>query len=433
MRARPTAVLVLALLALLPAASHAQDVGAAVADLRDNDVTFEEGAVDDRDLDELDAAAAQLDDDGTDFKVVVLSGPVGTEFDGPRDFAEQVLDGLGGDGRVLAYDTEDVGVASSVDSADEIARAEDAAIDAANDSNSFAVGARAAAAALGASAAPAEAADDAGGGSDDGGGSSGAVWLLVIVGVLVAVAIAVWLVLRSRRRQADQAAARAEIAPAEATVRELVDGAARRVLELSDRVAVPDVPPEAARLYEEGADRFLDFQDELEAADTRPELEAVYPRIVDAAWRLESAEALLDGRPAPPEPTAAPLFPAPVAPPAPPAAGTSAGPAVPPLSPESARQPERGGGGYRGFDVSPWLTQAAVAAVAMLAQRRGRSQPQRREPMGGDVFGDIFGGLGPGSSWGGGSSGGGGRGRPRISLGGGRSGSRRGRGMGRRR
>src|SRR5215204_2054612 len=118
MRARPTAVLALALLALLPATSHAQDVGAAVADLRDNDVTFEEGAVDDRDVDELDAAAAELDDDGTDFKVVVLSEPVGNEFNGPRDFAEQVLAGLGDDARVLAYDTNDVGIASSVDSAD---------------------------------------------------------------------------------------------------------------------------------------------------------------------------------------------------------------------------------------------------------------------------------------------------------------------------
>ena len=92
--------------------------------------------------------------------------------------------------------------------------------------------------------------------------------------------------------------------------------------------------------------------------------------------------------------------------------------------------------GYRGFDVSPWLTQAAIAAVTMLASRRGRSTPQHREPMGGDVFGDIFGGLGPGPSWQGGGSGGGSsqpRGRPRIRIGGRGGGGGRGRGMGRRR
>src|SRR4051794_27661954 len=122
MRPRPTALIALALLALLPATASAQDVGAAGARPRDNNGTYEEGAVDDQDVDELDAAAAQLDDDGTDFKVVVLSEPVGNAFDGPHDFAEQVLRGLGGEGRVVAYDTEDVGIASSVDSEAEVAR-----------------------------------------------------------------------------------------------------------------------------------------------------------------------------------------------------------------------------------------------------------------------------------------------------------------------
>jgi hypothetical protein len=96
--------------------------------------------------------------------------------------------------------------------------------------------------------------------------------------------------------------------------------------------------------------------------------------------------------------------------------------------PVTAPPPQEGG--YRGFDVSPWLTQAAIAAVTMLASQRGRSTPQHRDPMGGDVFGDVFGGLGPDPSWSGGRSSGGSRGRPRINIGG-RGG--RGRGMGRRR
>ena len=127
-----------------------------------------------------------------------------------------------------------------------------------------------------------------------------------------------------------------------------------------------------------------------------------------------------------------------------PAAGGSVPPAAPgqapatpgPVPGPASSPPPVQDRGYRGFDVSPWLTQAAIAAVTMLASRRGRSTPQHREPMGGDVFGDIFGGLGPGSSWGGGGSGGGSsqpRGRPRIRIGGRGGGGGRGRGMGRRR
>jgi hypothetical protein len=417
MRARPVALLALAVLTLVAAAPAAgQDVGAAVADLRDHDVTFEEGAVDDQDVDELDAATARLDDDGTDFKVVVLGEPVGSDFDGVRDVARQVLDGLGGQGRVLVYDPNAVGIASSVDPADEIARAEDAAIDAANASNSFADGALAAGAVLDGGSAAAPPAS-----TSHGGGSSWGTWLLLGLLVLAVLGVVLWLLGRRRRQRADAAAARAELAPAEGKVRDLVDAAGRRVLDLSDRIEAPDAPAQAKQLYEEGADRFLDFQDDLEAADTRAELEAVYPRIVDAAWRLEAAEALLDGRPAPPEPTPEPLFP-------PAAAPAATGSGTPTEVPPSTR-PD---GGYRGFDVSPWLTQAAIAAATMLAQRRGRPQPRYREPMGGDVFGDIFGGLGPGMDWGGGSPGMSRRGRPRISLGG-RGGSTRGRGMGRRR
>ena len=75
----PLLVVSAALAPLLAAPVAAQDVNAAVEDLRDHDVTFEEGAVDDRDIAELDAVAIALDQ-GTEVKIVVLGDAVGDEF-----------------------------------------------------------------------------------------------------------------------------------------------------------------------------------------------------------------------------------------------------------------------------------------------------------------------------------------------------------------
>ena len=78
---------------------------------------------------------------------------------------------------MLVYDPEDVGIASSVDPADEVSRAEDAAVEAANDTNSFAVRRRRRAAALGSTAradGTAARRDRPATSSDDEGGSSGA-------------------------------------------------------------------------------------------------------------------------------------------------------------------------------------------------------------------------------------------------------------------
>ena len=100
------------------------------------------------------------------------------------------------------------------------------------------------------------------------------------------------------------------------------------MLELADRVEMAGAPPEAKQLFQQGATEFAGLQDDLEEADTRPELEAVYPRIVDAVWKLESAKAFIDGQPAPAQPASEPLFPPPPAPlaPTPVAGGAPLGP-----------------------------------------------------------------------------------------------------------
>mgnify|MGYP000073565161 CR=1 FL=1 len=382
-------VAALAGLVLAPAAAG-QRVDAAVADLRDNHVTFETGAVDDRDLAELDATVGRLQDDGF-FKVVVLARPV-SDFPSARAFAQRVLEGLGGKGTVLVYDASSVGLATNAAPAGEVPGAERAATDEANRADSFAAGAAAASNRLfGTAVEPV-----GGGAAEDGGGPSWLVWLLVLAGVGVLALLLLRRMLRAGERQGD-ATAGAIVAAAARKVRAANDQAATLILELSDRVAVPDASAEARQLYEEGSREFMEVQDALEDADTSAELEAVYPGIVQAGWKLDSAAALLEGRPRPDRPAPEPLFPAPSSP-----AG------------RPAKLPEPG---YRGLDVSPWLTQAAMTAMSVLLSRgAGGGHRRYRDPMPDDIFGGMIGGLGGG--------GGRRRGRPRISLG------RGGRGMG---
>jgi hypothetical protein len=128
---------------------------------------------------------------------------------------------------------------------------------------------------------------------------------------------------------------------------------------------------------------------------------------VRARWKLECSKALLDAQPAPAEPTPGPLFP----PPPPPPPG-----AAPVPEPHYQRHTQH----------SPWLTDAAITAITVLASRglaSARSSP-RRQPSDDVWFRDRYGGPGGGGSRGGGQQSGS-QSRPPISMGG-----QRGRGMG---
>ncbi|HEY8544459.1 MAG TPA: hypothetical protein VIL36_05415, partial [Acidimicrobiales bacterium] len=268
----------------------------------------------------------------------------------------------------------------------------------------------------------------------------GWLWLLLLVAIPLLVLFLLWRAARRMRRSTEAATAE-QLGAAEATVRAAVDKAANDLLELNDRIDLPDTPVAAREVYSLGAEAFTRAQELLEGADTRPELERAYPTVVEAGWHLDTARALLDGRPAPPKPEPEELFPAAVvvtgggegggrgA-----AASPGASPTAP--APEPAPQPH-----YQRSSSSPWITAAAMAAMAMLSQR-GMRQPRTRPSMDDGAFGSWMGGLPPLPSSSGGRGGGwfGGGGRQRSSSsGGGRrggggfmtSGQRR-RGMGRR-
>ncbi len=394
----------------VPGIATGQDAGSAADDLRGNNVTFEEGAVTQDDLDELDSVTTRLQRPGAYFKVVVLAEPV-TDYSSADAFAEKVLQDLGGDGRVLVFDTSQVGLASDVDTAAEVAQAQSAAIRSANGTNSFAAGVDAAASQLG--DANLNGAEPE---TKQGGGGSGFPWVLVIVLLLVGGLIAAFFLICSRARRDRSRAGELALSEGEQKVRAAVDAAANQVLALNSVVDLPGAPPEAKEWFRQGAEAFSAVQDELEEADTYEELEVVYPKVLDAGWKLDVAAAIVDGTPKPEKPAPDPLFPPPPVPP----------PGQPDVAVPQPPEPN-----YRRQQSSPWLTAAAVAAMSALANRGYRGGGSYRPPMDDSVFGDIFGGGAGG--YGGSGRGTGRRGgsgsRPRINLGPGGSG----RGMGRRR
>jgi hypothetical protein len=402
--------------ALGSATASAQQVDPAVDDLRDNDVSFEEGALSSSELDELDATVAELQGRDGYFKVVVLAEPI-EDLDDGRDFADRVREGLGGLGRVMVWTPNEVALSSNLDTPEEIDNAEQAAADRINSGGSLASATGSAAAALGA---------DAGGVAADPSGS-GVPWLLLLLVIGISLLL-LWVMWRSARRQRERATALSaeEMGAAETKVRSAVDKVANDLLELADKTDLPDAPAESRAAFSQGAQLFTETQKLLEEADTRPELEAAYRHVIRASWHMGTTRALLAGQPTPPEPEPEELFPELVVVAVP--AGTS-----PDQVPGGIGAP-RPEPQYRQPDMSPWITAAAMAAMAMLS-RRGMAQPRTRPPMNDDAFGQWAGGLPPSPSRSRSSGGifggmfGGGRGGGRVVMPSGRS---RGRGMGRR-
>ena len=392
---RPRRALLIAVaigVVLAPAVAGAQEVGSAAEDLRGNDVTYEDGALTQRELDDLDAAAGRLQ--GTDgyLKVVVLAERV-TAFDGADDYAAEVRDELGGRGRVMVISPDEVAVASNVDPGDETRRAEQVAADKLNSGGSLATAVVNAAGALGIAGGSSTSS-----GGDDGGGG-GFPWglvLLIVLPVLLLLGFLWWAARKQRARAA--AVSAADLGAGEAKVRDAVDVVANGLLELSDRVDQPDTSEEARHAFRQGAELFTTTQDELEQADTPAELEAVYPKVVEAGWHIATTRALLDGQPAPARPEPEQLFPRPQYPVGVPAGGGtvsgSAGGDMGSPAPAPSRTPEPH---YRRPDLSPWLTAAAMAAMTMLSNR-GMSVPRTRPAMDDDSFGSWVGGLPAGPS-----------------------------------
>ena len=131
--------------------------------------------------------------------------------------------------------------------------------------------------------------------SSDGGGGGGffLVFMVIIVGLI---GFMLW---RNSRRAKDMAAGRVDEAKAE--LKGQLDVIANEILDLSDRVTVAE-NDEALAHFRTASDTYAEVTDASETAVSPADLEALSDRLDKARWRLEAAEALIEGRNVPVEP-----------------------------------------------------------------------------------------------------------------------------------
>lgn len=230
--------------------------------------------------------------------------------------------------------------------------------------------------------------DDGGSSAGSGGGFS--IWWIVLIGA--AVMAAFWFM--GRRNTARLAAGRME--KVRGLAKEKLSEVANDILEMEDEVADSD-NPEVKTHYQSASRIYSDAMGQTEKATTVADMMKVSENLDLAIWELDCAEAILDGKPAPPKP--APPKPEPVV--APPAASTSPptpATSVPPPYDYDRRTSRQSGGGN---DVMSMI----MTMMAMSSMRGGRG------PFGG--FGGGFGSFrrGGGRIGGGGGRIGGGGGR----------------------
>ncbi len=213
-----------------------------------------------------------------------------------------------------------------------------------------------------------------------GGGGSGLVWLLVIGAVVVGG----FFFLRSRSRKAAGERTDSRLAEARAAVQKQIDDLANDIIDLEDEVRTAD-NSQVSEFYAAAGATYNDVTDAFATADGPEELMDLANQIDRAIWQLDCAEAVLDGKPPPPEPTqrTMPVEPTPAEPTAEPAgpgglpprpdyAGTPGSSSLPPRPDYVGRTGRRtsvGGGGL--FDV------IIGAAGAMMA---GRATASRQSP-----------------------------------------------------
>ena len=203
-------------------------------------------------------------------------------------------------------------------------------------------------------------------------GGSGWVIVVIVLGIAGVIGGLVWW---SRRRGArDMAEALTSL---KRQAQQQIDALANDILDDEDEVreagdaVASDHFDAAAAIYRDAGDR-------LSAAATAEDVLAVSTDVDKGIWHLDAAEAILDGRPIPPEPE--PPKPPPEVRAAPPSAGTRSQPtstsSLPPL-PTYERRPSRSSG----FGADDML-KAVLAMQAMRTVSGGRSRSSGRRSSG---------------------------------------------------
>jgi hypothetical protein len=209
----------------------------------------------------------------------------------------------------------------------------------------------------------------AAGGSDDGGGGSGFLWFILIVGGL---GLLVWWLIRRNKAQASKVT-ESQLAKARSEIQVQLDGIANDILDMEVEVRGANNATVDA-LFDEASTTYSEASDELAAADTPQKLLDLSNKVDLAVWQLDSCEAILDGKQAPPKPEPQKLAPPPQPEPSQRApGGGSAGSSLPPRPsyPQYQRRSSR-----RSSGLSPGMLDVLIGlgAGAMMGRRRGSSR-----------------------------------------------------------
>lgn len=319
-------------------------------------------------------------DGGRLYIVVLADEPPG----GATTFSDSTLDLLDGDGYVLTVGPETVGWAgdSTFWTAAEMDRAVDAALDGGSDDEVLQL--------FAATLSSDTPIDEPGGAPDSSGGGISLGWV-ILIGAIVA---GVWWFMS---RRANTRRTQSRLDAVRGLAKQKLAEVANDILEMEDEVATTN-NPEVKRHYERASAMYSTAMEDTERATTVAAMVEVSSELDMAIWELDSAEAILDGKPPPPKPQPPTVEPPVTTPPQSVPEGQSSLPqgTVPPV-PDFNRRPQRQSGASN--DIMTML-------MAMMAMGGMRNR--------GGGFGGGFGGSGGWTGSGGGAP------RPRMGGGGGR-------------
>ena len=146
-------------------------------------------------------------------------------------------------------------------------------------------------------------------GAAEPGGGGGLPWGWILLFIVIAGgAFFLW-----RRSQSSKRSETAAIDSARAEVKKRLDDVANDIIDLEAEVASSDIVAVPV-LYKSATEAYSKALKEYDRAETPSQLMATAEDLDQAIWQLDSVEALLDGKPAPPKPEK-PKLPQPTAPP----------------------------------------------------------------------------------------------------------------------
>ncbi len=373
------------LLSMVPAALAADsaEVAAVVAETGvfvEPGTTVSEGRVSE--------IVAALRDDGENISIVVLADePTG----GATTFADAVVNQLG-QGVVLVLAAESAGAAGFPERYGEaqIDSAVDASLDGQTDEEAVELFAESL---LGAGV-PADepAASSSSSGSSGGGGGGLLVFLLLAGGALVA-----FLWWRSRQNKIKGPKLHPKLAEAKEAVQEQINDVANDLIDMEGEVRVAD-NERVDEFYDGAGATYNEVTEKFPTANTPEAILELSNDLDEAIWQLDSAEAILDGKPLPDRPVPKTL-PKPEPPQAPPPQPEPDGGSSLPPRPQYDRPSYDRRSTRRSSPAGPGLMEILMGmAGAMMASRGRRGTPSRsaggRSSRGGGGILRPGGGLG---------------------------------------